>query len=129
MNIYGIGTDIVNIKRIRNSIQKNKKKFKKRIYTDFEIKTCEKRKKNNTECFAKRFAAKEAFVKALGTGFRDNINFNSISILNDNKGKPYIKCEKSLNKKIKVLKKKKKLNVFLSLADEKDYSLAFVIIQ
>ena len=57
MNIYGIGTDIVNIKRIRNSIQKNKKKFKKRIYTDFEIKTCEKRKKNNAECFAKRFAA------------------------------------------------------------------------
>ena len=85
--------------------------------------------KNKFMYFSKRFAAKEAFVKALGTGFRDNINFNSISILNDNKGKPYIKCEKSLNKKIKLLTKKKKLNVFLSLADEKDYSLAFVIIQ
>jgi holo-[acyl-carrier protein] synthase len=126
MKIYGIGSDIISNIRIKKSLKN--KKFLKRIFTMEEIKKGSKLK-NKFMYFSKRFAAKEAFVKALGTGFRDNINFNSISILNDKKGKPYIKFEKSLNKKIKLLTKKKKLNVFLSLADEKDYSLAFVIIQ
>ena len=126
MKIIGNGVDIVRNKRIEKSLKIDG--FKKRIFTKYEI-INSKKIKNKINYFAKRFAAKEAFVKALGTGFRDNINFNSISILNDNKGKPYIKCEKSLNKKIKALTKKKKLNIFISLADEKDYSLAFVIIQ
>ena len=126
MKIYGIGSDIISNIRIKNLLKN--KKFLKRIFSMEEIKKGSKLK-NKFMYFSKRFAAKEAFVKALGTGFRDNINFNSISILNDKKGKPYIKFEKSLNKKIKLLTKKKKLNVFLSLADEKDYSLAFVIIQ
>ena len=126
MKIYGIGSDIISNIRIKKSLKN--KKFLKRIFTMEEIKKGSTLK-NKFMYFSKRFAAKEAFVKALGTGFRDNINFNSISILNDKKGKPYIKFEKSLNKKIKLLTKKKKLNVFLSLADEKDYSLAFVIIQ
>ena len=126
MKIYGIGSDIISNIRIKKSLKN--KKFLKRIFTMEEIKKGSTLK-NKFMYFSKRFAAKEAFVKALGTGFRDNINFNSISILNDNKGKPYIKCEKSLNKKIKAFTKKKKLNIFISLADEKDYSLAFVIIQ
>ncbi len=126
MKIYGIGSDIISNIRIKKSLKN--KKFLKRIFTIEEIKKGSKLK-NKFMYFSKRFAAKEAFVKALGTGFRDNIDFNSISILNDKKGKPYIKFEKSLNKKIKLLTKKKKLNVFLSLADEKDYSIAFVIIQ
>ena len=126
MKIYGIGSDIISNIRIKKSLKN--KKFLKRIFTMEEIKKGNKLK-NKFMYFSKRFAAKEAFVKALGTGFRDNINFNSISILNDKKGKPYIKFDKSLNKKINLLTKKKRLNVFLSLADEKDYSLAFVIIQ
>ena len=126
MKIYGIGSDIISNIRIKKNLKN--KKFLKRIFSMEEIKKGSKLK-NKFMYFSKRFAAKEAFVKALGTGFRDNINFNSISILNDKKGKPYIKFEKSLNKKIKLLTKRKKLNVFLSLADEKDYSLAFVIIQ
>ena len=126
MKIYGIGSDIISNIRIKKSLKN--KKFLKRIFSMQEIKKGSKLK-NKFMYFSKRFAAKEAFVKALGTGFRDNINFNSISILNDKKGKPYIKFEKSLNKKIKALTKKKKLNIFISLADEKDYSLAFVIIQ
>ena len=126
MKIYGIGSDIISNIRIKKNLKN--KKFLKRIFSIEEIENGSKLK-NKFMYFSKRFAAKEAFVKALGTGFRDNINFNSISILNDKKGKPYIKFEKSLNKKIKLLTKKKKLNVFLSLADEKDYSLAFVIIQ
>ena len=64
MNIYGIGTDIVNINRIKNAFKKNSNSFKKRIYTNFEIKRCERRK-NKIECFAKRFAAKEALIRQL----------------------------------------------------------------
>ena len=77
MNIYGIGTDIVNVNRIQTAFKKNRQAFKKRIYTKSEIKACENRK-NKIECFAKRFAAKEAFAKALGTGFRNGMNFNDV---------------------------------------------------
>ena len=64
MNIYGIGTDIVNVNRIQTAFKKNRQAFKKRIYTKSEIKACENRK-NKIECFAKRFAAKEALFKAI----------------------------------------------------------------
>ena len=90
MNIYGIGTDIVNVNRIRAAIKKNNKAFKKRIFTKFEIKTCEKRT-SKVECFAKRFAAKEAFSKAIGTGIARGINFNEIIVHNIKSGKPSIK--------------------------------------
>ena len=126
MNIHGIGTDIVNIKRIKDAINKNKN-FKKRVFTSFEINACQKRV-NNINCFAKRFAAKEAFVKAIGEGFRKNINFNDIDIKNDKNGKPLITISKNVNK---ILRRKFKLNkykIFLSLSDEKKYSIAYVII-
>ena len=78
---------------------------------------------------SKRFSAKEAFVKALGSGFRNNLCFNDISILNDKKGKPYF----LFNQKIKnILKNKYKLNKFkahLSLSDEKKHSISYVILQ
>ena len=127
MNIYGIGTDIVNVNRIRNAIKKNNKTFKKRIFTKFEIQACEKRK-NNISCFAKRFAAKEALVKALGTGFRYNINFNDICVKNNSKGKPKIILSKKLRKILKEKHKINKYRIYLSLSDEKKHSLAFVII-
>ena len=78
---------------------------------------------------SKRFSAKEAFVKALGSGFRNKLCFNDISILNDKRGKPYF----LFNQKIKnILKKKYKLNKFkahLSLSDEKKHSISYVILQ
>tara|TARA_S200000501_G_scaffold373398_1_gene420428 strand:- start:532 stop:912 length:381 start_codon:yes stop_codon:yes gene_type:complete len=126
MKIYGIGSDIISNNRIKKSLKS--KNFLTRVYTDEEIKIGNKLK-NNFMYFSKRFAAKEAFVKALGTGFRDNINFNSMSILNDKNGKPFIKFDKSIEKKVRALTKNKKFNVFLTMSDEKDYSLAFVIIQ
>ena len=79
MNIYGIGTDIVNINRIKNAIRKNKNAFKNRVYTNFEIRTCEKRT-NKAECFAKRFAAKEALFKAVGIGKK--LQFNDVEVKN-----------------------------------------------
>jgi holo-[acyl-carrier protein] synthase len=86
-------------------------------------------KSNKTNFFAKRFAAKESLVKALGTGFRNNINFKDIEVLNDILGKPYYLKSKKINKIITKLFKIKNYDLFLSISDEKDYSIAFTILQ
>ena len=86
MKILGIGVDVIQNKRIQNLI--NNKLFIKRTFGEREIKLSVK-SKNKTNYFAKRFAAKEAFAKSLGTGFRNNLNFKDIEILNDKIGKPY----------------------------------------
>ena len=78
MNIYGIGTDIVSVKRIKSSLKK--RNFIKRIYNQQEILKCKRAVKQHN-CYAKRFAAKEAFSKALGTGISNGVNFNEISVL------------------------------------------------
>ena len=125
MKIFGIGTDIVKISRIRKSIKK--KKFISRLFNKKEILKCANTR-NSHNCFAKRFAAKEAFSKALGTGIARGINFNEIIILNEKNGKPFIKL---LNKtKLIVEKKIKKKNykIALSLSDEDNYAVAFVTI-
>ncbi len=126
MNIIGIGVDIVDNNRFNKLIKK--KKFINRICSAKEINNL-KKKKNKILFLSKRFCAKEAFVKALGSGFRNNLCFNDISILNDKKGKPYF----LFNQKIKnILKNKYKLNKFkahLSLSDEKKHSISYVIVQ
>ena len=125
MSIYGIGTDIVDVDRIKNSLKN--KNFIDRIFNEKEILKC-KKVNDSINCFAKRFAAKEAFSKALGTGISDGVNFNEIVILNNKSGKPYIniigQTKKILNKKFK----KKKSKISLSLSDEKKYAVAFVTI-
>ena len=101
--------------------------FLRRIYTSSEIKFS-KKNKDNVKFFAKRFAAKEAFVKAIGTGFREGINFNDISVRNKNSGKPEIYLNDKIKKKLKEKFKLKKFKIFLSLSDEKKYSIAYVVI-
>ena len=96
MKIYGVGTDIVKVDRIKKSIRN--KYFISRIFNENEIQKCKKLKKNYN-CYAKRFAAKEAFSKALGTGISDGINFNEIIVLNEKKGRPFIKLQKKKLKK------------------------------
>jgi len=125
MNIVGNGVDIIENIRIKNSIKN--KNFISRIFTINEIKKSQKLN-NKINYFAKRFAAKEAFVKALGEGFRNNISFNDIDITNDKKGKPIIKVSNNIEKFIKKKFKIKKFRIFLSLSDEKKYSIAYVII-
>ncbi len=125
MSIFGIGTDIVSVDRIKNSLKN--KKFINRIFNEKEILKC-KKTKNTFNCYAKRFAAKEAFSKALGTGISNGVNFNEIIILNKKSGKPYIniigETKKIINKKFK----RKKSKISLSLSDEKKYAVAFVTI-
>ena len=124
MSVYGIGSDIVDIERIRKNLKT--KNFKKKIFSNIEINIIEK-KNNKISNYAKRFAAKEAFSKALGTGISGGIFFKEISINNDNKGKPYI----SLLGKTKAIVQriiKKRYTIFLTISDEKKYALAMVVI-
>ena len=125
MKILGIGVDIIENKRIKKSIKNIK--FKNRIYSTSELKLSTI-SIDKTSFFSKRFAAKEAFSKALGTGISNGINFNEIVILNQKSGKPYIniigQTKKILNKKFK----RKKIKISLSLSDEKKYAVAFVTI-
>ena len=125
MNIYGNGIDIIDITRMRSLITKNKK-FKERIFTKKEIKTCEKIK-NKYACYAKKFAAKEAFAKALGTGVSNGLSLNEIEINNNHKGKPFLELKKKSYRIVKMTIKKK-FKVYLSLSDEKNYAVASVII-
>ena len=126
MRILGIGVDIVNNKRIKESLKNNK--FKSRVYDIKELKQSNLLK-NKVNYFSKRFAAKEALAKALGTGFRMNLNLKDIVVMNDKMGKPYYVKTSKITKIIKKKFKIKNFNCFLSISDEKDYSTAFAVIQ
>ena len=126
MKILGIGVDVIQNKRIRNLT--SNKSFIKRTFGKKEIVLLRKNL-NKTNFMAKRFAAKEAFAKTIGTGFRFNLNFKDIEILNDKIGKPFFYKSKKINEIINKRFKIKKYNLFLSISDEKDYSVAFTILQ
>ena len=126
MSIIGNGVDIVENNRIANSIKNLT--FINRIFTKNEI-IQSKKTRNKVNFFAKRFAAKEAFAKSLGTGFRNGLNFKDIEILNDKTGKPYFLKSNKINNIILKKFKVKNYNLFLSITDEKDYSIAFTILQ
>ena len=126
MATLGIGVDIVENSRIRKSI--NNKKFLLRIFTKNEIAQSIKTN-SKVAFFSKRFAAKEAFSKALGLGFRKTLNFKDISIINNKYGKPSIKIKDKLQNIIKKQFKTNKVNILLSISDENKYSIAFVILE
>ena len=124
MKIFGIGTDIVSVDRIKKSLKN--KNFFLRIFCKEEVLKCDKLI-NSYNCYAKRFAAKEAFSKALDTGISSGINFNEIIVMNEKNGKPFIKLR---GKTMMIIKKKFKTKpkIALSLSDEKKYAVAFVTI-
>ena len=127
MRIFGLGTDIVNIKRLEKIIKKNRNTFKSRVFSKNEILYCDK-KKNPFPFYAKRYAAKEALSKALGTGIRKGINFKDIEVSNNNFGKPYIKLRGSTANFLKKKIKAKKYSIYLSLSDDIPWAQATVII-
>ncbi len=126
MKILGIGIDIVENFRIKKLLKSNL--FINRIFTKNEI-IGSMKVKNKTSYYAKRFAAKEAFSKSIGTGFRNNLNFNDISIVKDKLGKPNFTLSEKIKKIIRKKFKIKSFNFFLSISDEKKYSIAYVILQ
>jgi|TARA_B100000780_G_C21017427_1_gene407657 holo-[acyl-carrier protein] synthase len=124
-NIFGIGTDIVDISRVKKLIKSNKK-FKNRIFSKKEIKYCES-SINKIASYSKRFAAKEAFAKALGTGISKGISFNEISIANRKNGAPFIELlGRTRTITNNLIKRKNK--IYLSLSDEAKYAVAMVVI-
>ena len=126
MKIFGIGVDLVKNQRIKKSIKK--KRFIEKIFSKKEIFYSQKTS-NKVNFFAKRFAAKEAFSKALGTGVRGGISFKKIEILNDKMGKPYYYNSNNIKRIIYNRFKLRSYDLFLSISDETDYSVAFTVIQ
>ena len=126
MKIGGTGIDIVENVRIKNAIKNSQ--FIKRIFSKKEILNS-KKIKNKTSFFSKKFAAKEALAKSLGTGFTKGLNFNDITIINDKLGKPSFLITGKIKKLIKKRFKISSFNFFLSISDEKKYSIAIVIFQ
>ena len=125
MKIYGIGTDIANINRIKKSLKN--KDFIDRLFSKNEVKKCNNQI-NKANCYAKRFAAKEAFSKAIGTGISKGINFNEIIVHNIKSGKPKIKLLGNTKKTVNKIFNNKKFNIFLSLSDDKPFAVATVVI-
>jgi len=122
--IYGIGTDIVRIDRMRAGWERHGERFVRRILAPSELDAfaaC----RQPASFLAKRFAAKEATVKALGTGFRDGIRLADIGVIHDSAGKPMLVCTGAVS----VLMSNLGIGAsHLSLTDERDYAVAFVIL-
>lgn len=125
MSTVSNGVDIVENIRINKAIKNIS--FVQRIFSKKEIELS-KKYRDKTNYFAKRFAAKEAFYKTLGTGLRNNYKFKDITVKNDKYGKPSIVINEKLKKMIYKQFKLKKFKLHLSLSDEKKYSIAFVIL-
>ena len=127
MKILGLGTDIVNIDRLKKILNKNRDSFKTKVFSKNEISYCDK-KKDPSSYYAKRYAAKEALSKALGTGIRKGINFKDIEVLNNSSGKPSIKLRGTTANFLKKKIKTKKYYIYLSLSDDLPWAQATVII-
>ncbi len=125
MQIYGIGTDIVQCERINKLWAEHGISFAQRILTDYELMTLAAQKNNEIGFLAKRFAAKEAIAKALGTGFRDNVFITQVGIEPDSKGKPIVKFYGKTKEYVETLHIS---DVYISISDESEYVVAFVII-
>lgn len=125
MSIYGIGIDIVQIDRMSKSLEKYGDKFAKKILHEDELKIYSQYK-SKERYLAKRFAAKEAFAKAFGTGIIDGVTLPRIQVVNDERGQPSIR----LHGKTKELAKSRGITrCFLSISDEKKYAVAQVLLE
>jgi len=120
--ILGTGTDIIEVERVRKAIEKDA--LKEKVFSKREIEYCERDK--SCQSFAARAAGKEAFFKALGTGWRDKMNINEVEILNDELGKPFIELTRET---LKVFEQKGGGVIHVSLSHIKETAIAFVIIE
>jgi len=126
--MIGLGSDILDIRRIEKTLLRFGDRFKKRIFTKYEINKCEKRKLS-VECFAKRFAAKEAAAKALGTGFRKGVYWKDLEVINLPSGKPSMNFYGESKKHLDSLMPKNAVpSINLSITDEFPYAQAIVTI-
>ncbi len=125
--MIGLGSDLIDIRRIEKTLFRFGDRFKKRIFTKNEIKKCEKRKEN-VACYAKRFAAKEAAAKALGTGFRNGVFWRDLEVTNLPSGKPTIIFHGNSLIRLKKIMNDKNPDISLTITDEFPYAQAIVTI-
>ncbi len=125
--IYGNGIDIIDINRIRRVIDKYGNRFKNRCFSDNEIERSDKRL-NSVESYAKRYAAKEACAKALGTGLARGVFWKDIEVVNNQYGKPFIKLHGKAKDIFRNMDKVSDTKIEVSLSDEKKYAIANVTI-
>jgi len=123
--IYGVGTDIVDINRVKKILTKNRDGFVKRILSEHE-QALFTNKAESAAYFAKRFAAKEAFAKALGTGIGGVVSFQDLTIRNNEDGKPYFIPSEKLRQ---YLVEKNIKQAHLSISDESLSAIAFVVLE
>jgi holo-[acyl-carrier protein] synthase len=128
--IYGIGSDICVISRIEKTLARFGQRFERRCFTQIEQAKANRTPANKAASYAKRFAAKEAFSKAMGTGVQFGVAWNEIGVQNDALGKPNI----VLSGKTKVKFEEKipngyKANIFLTMSDDYPYAISYVIIE
>ena len=121
------GIDIIDIRRIKKTIKNYGNRFKSRCFSLREIERSEK-KQRSAESYAKRYAAKEACAKALGTGLARGVFWKDIEVYNDKFGKPKIKLHKNALKFFQKITKNSKASIEVSLSDEVNYAIANVII-
>lgn len=122
--IYGIGTDLIEVERVKKSVEKIEG-FREKIFSPVEITYCESKKKK-FEHYAARFAVKESFFKAIGTGWRNGLAFGEIEVVNDELGKPEI----VLRGKAKALADKNNFkSIKVSVSHIKETAVALVIIE
>ncbi len=120
--IFGIGTDLVHIPRMQSLLDKHDDKIALRILSDAEFLDF-KQAPNKAAFLAKRFAAKEAVAKALGTGFRDGLSLRHIEVVNNASGKPELKF---YQRGLSLIEQNNIRRSMLSLSDENEYAIAFV---
>ena len=126
--MIGIGSDLLDIRRIEKTISRFGDRFKNKIFTKNEINKCEKRL-NKFECYAKLFAANEAASNALGSGFRKGVFWNDLEVVNLPSGKPTIKFHGNSQIHLNsLLPSESNLSIDLTITDEYPYAQALVII-
>ena len=123
--IIGIGIDLVEVDRVENSVKKFGDRFLRRVFTDHEIDYCQS-KINSFQYFSVRFAAKEALLKAIGTGLRGGISWQEIEIVHDKLGKPSLLCQGRCGEVLHQLGAEKPI---LSLSHTGNYGIAVVILE
>ncbi len=123
--IYGIGIDLVKIGRIERVIQRWGERFVNRVFTADEAHFCN-RKVSPPSAFALRFAAKEAFSKAIGLGIRKGIKWSDVEVFNYPSGKPGLKLH---GRSLEIVAKKGITGIHLSLSDEREYGVAMVVLE
>lgn len=127
--IIGLGNDLINIDRIEKTLIRFGERFTKRVFTDDEVLRSESRKKS-VESYAKRFAAKEATTKALGTGLSNGVYFKDIGVVNNRLGKPSILLTGGAKERLnKIIPNKHKALINLTITDDYPWAQAIVIIE